>query len=174
MPIDAHEMSRSPSASSDEEFAKHVTNGANILGAGKRSEQQWRVLEATLSSAADFVCTFDCAGRFRYVNQPLLDLGGKTSQEVHAAGVPCSVIRFILTQWTVESFRLRGPRWRVWAIDGKSAATEWLPGKRVSGWTSPPRSGGAFQYPRKTIAQRLQGRDFGFRRLPRYALPNLL
>jgi hypothetical protein len=39
----------------------------------ERSEQQWRILEATLSSIADFAYTFDRAARFLYVNQPLLD-----------------------------------------------------------------------------------------------------
>ena len=56
-------------------------DGVKTLAIDHRSEQQWRILEATLSSIADFAYTFDRAGRFLYVNKPLLDLWGKSSQE---------------------------------------------------------------------------------------------
>ena len=77
----ANEISRSSKLSVSEELAKHATNGASVSHDVKHSEQQWRILEATLSSIADFAYTVDRAGRFLYVNKPLLDLWGKTSQE---------------------------------------------------------------------------------------------
>jgi PAS domain S-box-containing protein len=75
-----YEFSQSAKISIFEELPGLVT-GVKILDTDKRSEQHWRILEATLSSIADFAYTIDRAGRFLYVNKPLLDLWGKTSQE---------------------------------------------------------------------------------------------
>ena len=44
-------------------------------------EQQWRIFNTTLSSIVDLAYTFDLEGRFRYVNQPLLDLWGLTLED---------------------------------------------------------------------------------------------
>ena len=41
-------------------------------------EQQWRILDSTLSSLVDLVHTFDREGRCLYANKPLLDLWGLT------------------------------------------------------------------------------------------------
>ncbi|MGA2813834.1 MAG: PAS domain-containing protein, partial [Candidatus Acidiferrum sp.] len=41
-----------------------------------RLEQQSRILDITLSSISDFAYIFDRAGRFVFVNQPLLNLWG--------------------------------------------------------------------------------------------------
>ena len=46
-----------------------------------RLEQQTRVFNATLSAISDFVYVFDRAGRFAYINQPLLDLWGLKLEE---------------------------------------------------------------------------------------------
>jgi len=75
-----YEFSQSTKIPIYEELAERAT-GVNIPDTDKRSEQQWRILEATLSSIADFAYTFDRDGRFLYVNKPLLDLWGKTLQE---------------------------------------------------------------------------------------------
>jgi PAS domain S-box-containing protein len=76
----AGEVLQSPSTSVDRKLAEYAP-GAKTPEADPRSEQRLRILEATLSSIADFAYTFDRAGRLLYVNQPLLDLWGKTSQE---------------------------------------------------------------------------------------------
>ena len=46
-----------------------------------RNERQSRIFDTTLSSIADFAYTFDRAGRFLYINQPLLDLWKLKSEE---------------------------------------------------------------------------------------------
>jgi PAS domain S-box-containing protein len=76
----AGEVSQSPNISVDRDLAK-LAPGTKTLEPDPQSEQRLRILEATLSSIADFAYTFDRAGRLLYVNQPLLDLWGKTSQE---------------------------------------------------------------------------------------------
>lgn len=45
-------------------------------------EQQTRIFNATLTSISDFVYIFDRDGRFRFANQPLLDLLGITLEEI--------------------------------------------------------------------------------------------
>lgn len=80
MPMDANDVSQSPNASQPVHLADPAQHLQGIPGTDQRSEQQWRILEATLSSIADFTYTFDRAGRFVYVNQPLLDLWGRTLQ----------------------------------------------------------------------------------------------
>jgi PAS domain S-box-containing protein len=77
----ADEISHSPVLSVGEELAKSATHEVSLPHEAQRSEQQWRILEATLSSIADYAYTFDRAGRFLYVNKPLLDLWGTTPQE---------------------------------------------------------------------------------------------
>ena len=73
----AGEFLQSPDTSVDRKIA---TRGRAVK-ADSQSEQRLRILEATLSSIADFAYTFDRAGRFLYVNRPLLDLWGKTFQD---------------------------------------------------------------------------------------------
>lgn len=73
----AGEFLQSPDTSVDRKIA---TRGRAVK-ADSPSEQRLRILEATLSSIADFAYTFDRAGRFLYVNRPLLDLWGKTFQD---------------------------------------------------------------------------------------------
>jgi PAS domain S-box-containing protein len=132
MPIHAHDISQSPNISPDEERAKHAPDEVKILGADRRSEQQWRILEATLSSIADFAYTFDRAGRFLYVNHPMLDLWGKTSQEALGKN-------FFDLQYPDEvAERLQGQIQEVFAT-----------GKRVTHETpgiSPTGAGGYFEY----------------------------
>jgi PAS domain S-box-containing protein len=43
-----------------------------------QAEQQLRKIDGVVSAVPDFIYTFDLAGRFTYVNQPLLDLWQKT------------------------------------------------------------------------------------------------
>ena len=81
MPLNTHQMSPLPNPAHGQELARTSIGGPNSGSQVERSEQQWRILEATLSSIADFAYTFDRAGRFLYVNQPLLDLWGRTLQE---------------------------------------------------------------------------------------------
>lgn len=73
----AGEFLQSPDTSVDRKIATR----ARAVKADSQSEQRLRILEATLSSIADFAYTFDRAGRFLYVNRPLLDLWGKTFQD---------------------------------------------------------------------------------------------
>jgi PAS domain S-box-containing protein len=47
----------------------------------KAFERQWHIFDATLSSVLDFAYTFDSEGRFRYVNQQLLNLWGITEED---------------------------------------------------------------------------------------------
>ncbi|MEH2013772.1 PAS domain-containing hybrid sensor histidine kinase/response regulator [Nostoc sp.] len=44
-------------------------------------ERQLRKFDAIASSVPDFIYTFDLSGRFTYINQPLLDLWQKTSDQ---------------------------------------------------------------------------------------------
>ena len=81
MPLNPHEISQSPHPVHGQQLAGTSIGGPQPGSQVERSEQQWRILEATLSSIADFAYTFDRAGRFLYVNQPLLDLWGQTLQE---------------------------------------------------------------------------------------------
>jgi PAS domain S-box-containing protein len=73
----AGEISHSPGISVEREPVRREAD----VETEPQSERRLRILEATLSSIADFAYTFDRAGRFLYVNQPLLDLWGKSSQE---------------------------------------------------------------------------------------------
>src|ERR1700678_4031520 len=82
MPLNPHEMSQLPNPAHVQKLARTAIGGPKSGSHVERSEQQWRILEATLSSIADFASPFDRAGRFLYVNQPLLDLWGQTLQEV--------------------------------------------------------------------------------------------
>ncbi|RZI85571.1 MAG: response regulator [Rubrivivax sp.] len=47
----------------------------------RQVEAQARIFDTALSNTADFVYTFDLAGRFTYINRALLDLWGKTADE---------------------------------------------------------------------------------------------
>jgi PAS domain S-box-containing protein len=81
MPINTHEMSQLPNPVHGQELAGSTIGGTKSGRQVERSELQWSILEATLSSIAGFAYAFDRAGRFLYVNQPLLDLWGHTLQE---------------------------------------------------------------------------------------------
>src|ERR1700723_519790 len=82
MSLNPHEMSQLPNPAQGQKLARTSIGGPNSGSQVERSEHQWRILEATLSSIADFAYTFDRAGRFLYVNQLLFDLWSQTRQEV--------------------------------------------------------------------------------------------
>jgi PAS domain S-box-containing protein len=71
-PVYTEKKAMAERAITDPEASKYV----------QRLEQQWMIVDATLCSIADFAYSFDSAGRFVYVNRPLLELWGKTLEEV--------------------------------------------------------------------------------------------
>lgn len=81
MSLNVDDKPQFPGISQNEDPGTRRSSEAAIPCVDRRSEQQWRILEATLSSIADFAVTLNRAGRFLYVNQPLLDLWSRTSQE---------------------------------------------------------------------------------------------
>jgi PAS domain-containing protein len=59
-----------------EDITERVQAEQSTLELSSTVERQARIFNTTLSSIADFAYTFDCEGRFLFVNQPLLDLWG--------------------------------------------------------------------------------------------------
>lgn len=81
MPSKAQAVPQLPVLPAGDHLGELTLLGAKTPEDVSRTEQQSHVFEAILSSIADFVYTFDRDGRFLFVNQPLLDLWGQTSQE---------------------------------------------------------------------------------------------
>jgi PAS domain S-box-containing protein len=81
MPISDDIVLQEPVCTENKAMAERTVTDPEALKYVQRLEQQWMIVDATLSSIADFAYTFDSAGRFVYVNRPLLDLWGKTLEE---------------------------------------------------------------------------------------------
>src|ERR1700723_2223051 len=85
MPLNTREMSQLPNAALGQELAGATIGDPNSVSNPKsgnrveRSEHQWRILEATLSSIADFAYTFDRDGRFLFVNSTFVIFMGQNS-----------------------------------------------------------------------------------------------
>ena len=138
MPLNTREMSQLPNAALGQELAGAIIGDPNSVSNPKsgnrveRSEHQWRILEATLSSIADFAYTFDRDGRFLYVNQPLLDLWGQTLQEAVGKNF------FDLKYPEAVAARLQGQIQEVFAT-GRKVIDE-------TPYASPDRAEGHFEY----------------------------
>src|SRR6202789_1534567 len=138
MPLNTREMSQLPNAALGQELAGATIGDPNSVSNPKsgnrveRSEHQWRILEATLSSIADFAYTFDRDGRFLYVNQPLLDLWGQTLQEAVGKNF------FDLKYPEAVAARLQGQIQEVFAT-GRKVIDE-------TPYASPDRAEGHFEY----------------------------
>ena len=81
MPSKARRAVKRPSNHASESLGENPISDGGTQECVKCLEQRQRILEATLSSMSDLAYTLDLAGRFIYVNQPLLDLWGQTSQQ---------------------------------------------------------------------------------------------
>ncbi len=81
MPFKVQTDSQAPVPAVSEGLRDHAITDLSTLQYVQRLERQWLILEATLSSIADFAYTFDRSGRFLYVNRPLLNLWHKTLDE---------------------------------------------------------------------------------------------
>jgi PAS domain S-box-containing protein len=82
MPISDDIVLQGPVYTENKAMAERAITEPEASKYVQRLEQQWMIVDATLSSIADFAYTFDSAGRFVYVNRPLLDLWGKTLEQV--------------------------------------------------------------------------------------------
>ena len=82
MPVSDDTVLQAPVSPDNQGLPKRAITDREELNHVPGLEQQWVMVDATLSSIADFAYTFDSAGCFVYVNRPLLDLWGKTLEEV--------------------------------------------------------------------------------------------
>ncbi len=63
------------------DITERVRQQNEVAVLGRQIEAQARIFNTTLSYINDFAYIFDLKGRFRYVNKPLLDLWGLTSEQ---------------------------------------------------------------------------------------------
>ena len=63
------------------DITERVRQQNKLSALGRQIEDQARIFNTTLSYINDFAYIFDLKGRFRYVNKPLLDLWGLTSEQ---------------------------------------------------------------------------------------------
>ena len=132
MPLNTHGLSQLPNPVQGHVLAGTMIGVPKSGSQEERSEQQWRILEATLSSIGDFAYTFDRAGRFLYVNQPLLDLWGQTLQDAVGKNF------FDLKYPEEVAARLQGQIQEVFAT-GRKVIDETF-------YSSPDRAEGHFEY----------------------------